>query len=160
MSPEPPERGPPDVQELINAAADKWPICPRWNTRKGCKKGRHCKLLHGRPGDRSNTLQDLPWMSVHSVKPDMDDESIAYDNITLRPPLREAIQEYIKSKGLTRNFLLGSWQWTWTNSSGTRDPKNVAKKGQPTSRAFMLLQSISHHSHHLISDYLDRLRPA
>ena len=109
------------VQELINAAADKRPICPRWNTRKGCKKGRHCKLLHGRPGDRSNTLQDLPWMSVHSVKPDMDDESIAYDNITLRPPLREAIQEYIKSKGLTRNFLLGSWQWTWTNSSGTRD---------------------------------------
>ena len=124
VPPVPPERGPPDVQELINAAADKRPICPRWNTKRGCKKGRKCKLIHGRPGppgDRTHTLGDLPWTSVHSVKPDLDDESIAYDKITLRPPLREAIQEYIKSKGLTRNFLLGSWQWTWTNSSGTRD---------------------------------------
>ena len=39
VPPVPPERGPPVVQQLINAAADKRPICPRWNTRKGCKKG-------------------------------------------------------------------------------------------------------------------------
>jgi len=83
------------VAAARQAAADKRPVCADWGTHKGCKKARGCKFAHATASSGSSAAAHadrLPWLSPYQ---ETGADEVKYDMVTLRPPLKEALEAHL-----------------------------------------------------------------
>ena len=97
---------------LLDALRDARPPCPFYATKRGCRKGRKCKLSHGECNS-----DHIPHISRHIAE-----NGSTY--ITLRPPLLHGLEKYFEqrkcplpvSNGQTWRLENGSFVVTFATS--------------------------------------------
>ena len=76
--------------ELVEALSRTRKVCPKYNTYKGCQRGRKCKMIHGDNDEPVESLAILPFVASHAL-PD------GSSHIVSRPPLAEAWTAFFQS---------------------------------------------------------------
>ena len=87
-------------QEIIDALSRSRPICPRYNTYRGCNRGRKCKMIHGNKDEPGASLAMLPFVASHSLP-----DGTSY--IVSRPPLAEAWTAFFQSHSVINRLGKG-----------------------------------------------------
>lgn len=89
---------------LLQVLKDARPPCPFYSTKRGCRKGRKCKLSHG-----SYNEAHIPHISRH-----VSETGSTY--ITLRPPLMKGLECFFEDRKVPIPISNGQ---TWRLADGT-----------------------------------------
>ena len=113
---------PRSLLELVAATREP---CRFWGTKRGCRKGSHCKDLHG-----ETNLAHLPHISRHG------------NFISLRPPLASAWDAFFAEKGVVRTVSEGR-QWTCQGTGHTLITYQCVRMQQRDEQACIAAEQVS-----------------
>ena len=83
-------------EDMMQSLAACKPVCPKWGSKDGCKKGSRCRFSHDIPDPNADPFS-VPYTDTRVAEDELR-------KITVRVPLTEALGQFFEEN---RTIVLG-----------------------------------------------------